>query len=223
MIITIDGPVASGKSSVAKMLAERLGFYHINTGLLYRAVAYLLQKNWGIDNPADLTVLPPAGLDFIERITYTIVQGQPVVAFDGVNLTSFLKAPEVDQPSSVVSANPEVRERLLEVQRTIGRLYDIIADGRDCGSVVYPYADYKFFLTASLEVRAQRMADFIYHQTGAKQDLAVVKEQIVQRDKRDAERAVAPLQIPKDALVVDNGAMTIEQTVQAMLDVVRKV
>lgn len=222
MIITIDGPVASGKSSVAKLLAEKLEFYHVNTGLLYRAVAYLLRKNWGIDNPANLTALPVGGLDFITRITYTLVNDKPVVSYEGVEVTPFLKDSAVDQPASVVSANAEVRERLLDVQRAIGRQYNIVADGRDCGSVVYPYAEYKFFLTAPLEVRAQRMAHFLQQQTGVEQDLALIREHITVRDKRDAERAVAPLQVAKGALVIDNGAMTIEQTVQAILSVVQK-
>jgi cytidylate kinase len=217
MIITIDGPVASGKSTVAKLLAERLGFYSLNTGLLYRAVAYVLKTFQGVKTLEQLAVAPATIFSFIPHITYTFHDGRPLVCYQRTDITPFLKLPEFDQPASVVSANPFVRAQLLGVQHAIGKQYDIVADGRDCGSVVYPDADYKFFLTASLEVRAARMAEYLHQKTGKPKDLAAARKQIVQRDKRDSERAVAPLRVPDGAIVIDNGLMTIEQTVQKIL------
>ncbi len=217
MIITIDGPVASGKSTVAKLLADRLGFYCVNTGLLYRAVAYVLQTYRGVTSFDQLATLNSEVFSFIHDITYTIQNGEPRVSYKGEDITPFLKLPQFDQPASLVSANPIVRERLLGVQRTLGQMYDIIADGRDCGSVVYPQAEYKFFLTAPIEVRAARMAEYFENKTGQRHDVAELCEHIAERDKRDAERAVAPLRVPKGAIVIDNATMDIDQTVEKIL------
>lgn len=209
MIITIDGPVASGKSSVAQELGERLGFYHVNTGLLYRAVAYAMEYAFGAC---------PQGfsLSEISNISYMFENGQSIVRFRGQDITPYLKESRFDQAASLVSADPAVRKALLEVQRKMGREFNIIADGRDCGSVVYPDADYKFYLTAPLEIRTERLAKFLQQKTGQDQDLVALRAHIVERDKRDTERAVAPLKIPAGAIVIDNGDMTIAQTVDLM-------
>lgn len=219
MIITIDGPVASGKSSVAQLLAQRLGFYHVNTGLLYRAVAYIAAAI-----KVDLSVSDEIGavLPEIAKMSYIFQDGQSVIQYGKHDITRYLKLPEYDQAASLVSANAQVRQALLEVQRCMGREFNIIADGRDCGSVVYPDADYKFYLTAPLEVRALRMAKFFQEKTGHQQDLVAVQASIAERDRRDATRAVAPLVIPEGALVLDNEALTLEQTVDVMLQHIKK-
>jgi len=211
MIITIDGPVASGKSSVAQLLAERLGFYHVNTGLLYRAVAYVECEKLSLE----------AALDDISSITYTFQNGQPVVQYRLQDITPYLKEARFDQAASRVSANPLVRKALLEVQHAMGKKFNIIADGRDCGSVVYPDADYKFFLTAPLKTRTVRMAKYLCQKTGKIQDVAAIGAHIAERDTRDSERAIAPLCVPAGAIVIDNGEMTIEQTVDVMVGYIK--
>ncbi|MFA6527243.1 MAG: (d)CMP kinase, partial [Candidatus Babeliales bacterium] len=162
MIITIDGPVASGKSSVAKALAQKYGLYYLYTGLLYRGAAYLLAKR-GIVNPATLTersrlYLHEADVACLSELTYTYVNGKPAIIIDGQDVTTEIVQTSFDRCASLVSSSPVVREKLLSVQRDIAKKQDIIADGRDCGTVVFPDADYKFYLTARGQERAQRLA-----------------------------------------------------------------
>src|SRR3990172_12889222 len=151
MIITIDGPVASGKSSVAKVLAKKLNFYYVYTGLLYRAVAYvLIQKHKPSEpiTPESVAALMPADLEFIARLRYSYADDKPHVFYANQEITSFLSAAVLEQAASLVSAHPPVRGALLEFQRALARNHNVIADGRDCGSVVFPNADLKFYLTA---------------------------------------------------------------------------
>lgn len=219
MIITIDGPAGSGKSSVAKSLSEKLGFYYLYTGLLYRAVAYILVHKNGkkID---ELNNLTKEDLDFIPEISYEYKNRLPHIFFYGEDLTDYLNDSAWDQPASIVSAENYVRLALLDLQRNVAKKYDIIADGRDCGSVVFLNADYKFFLTASLDVRAQRiMGD---EKRGGKiEDLQKVKVELEKRDKRDRERKIAPLIKPEGAIVIDNSNMSKEETLKVFLSFIK--
>jgi len=222
MIITIDGPVASGKSSVAKEIGNRLDLFYLNTGLLYRAVAYILIHefrktiNWELPFEID-----EQELNFINEIVYEFISGEPHVLFKGKDITAFLSDAAYDQISSVVSACKTVREKLLPVQRNIGEKYNIIADGRDCGTVVFPNADYKFFLTASVDARVQRVLDDPKRKVlDASYDK--VKSEIEARDSRDWERTVAPLQIAQDAIMIDSSNLDFAQTVQAILSHIKK-
>ena len=213
MIITIDGPTASGKSSVAQALAKKLSAYYLNTGLLYRAVAYVLS--------AKNTDFSEADLSFIDELSYDYYQGAPRLMLGDRDITEHLYNSGLDQPASLVSAHPLVREKLLPVQRAITEKYDIVADGRDCGSVVFPNADYKFFLTADVTTRAQRMMADPKRKINF-DDLESAKCSLEERDKRDRERAVAPLIVPEGAIIIDNSHMTFDETVTAFLGYVAR-
>ena len=210
MIITIDGPVASGKSSVAKALAKDLKIYYLYTGLLYRAVAYVLK-----DIFEELT---PENISFIKDISYDCDKtGRPYIFYKDEDITEHLYSSSLDQPASIVSANKDVRVLLLDLQQNIGKRYDIVADGRDCGSVVFPHADHKFYLTASVEIRAQRL--MLDEKRGSiRKSLEDVKAEVEERDRRDQEREVAPLLIPEGAIVVDNSEMTLKQTIEKFIE-----
>ncbi|KKQ33227.1 MAG: Cytidylate kinase [candidate division TM6 bacterium GW2011_GWF2_37_49] len=217
MIITIDGPAASGKSSIATEICKRLKMVPLKTGLLYRAVAYILvqelDKTINIETPNELSI---NDLNFIKDITYEFTDGIAHVLFKGKDVTEKLSFSSIDQIASIVSANKNVRELLLDVQRQIATKYNIVADGRDCGSVVFPSADYKFYLTATAEARAKRvMADVA--RKAETRTLEDVQKDIELRDKRDKERDVAPLIVPSDAITIDNTNLDFEQTVQEFL------
>lgn len=222
MIITIDGPTASGKSTVARLLAKKLGFYYLNSGLLYRAVAYLLinhclYKNDDLKNPdrKDLAeyvhpdkLIYEYGEDFKERIL-----------FEGENIAPLLKTSFIDKGASLVSTNKYVRELLLEVQRVAAQRFDLVAEGRDMGSVVFPEADITFFLTASVEVRAKRWREYQL-QKGNEFSFEKAIEIVEDRDKRDREREISPLVIPDNAIVVDNSDLDIQETLDKFVGLV---
>jgi len=229
MIITIDGPVASGKSSVAKALAKELGMYYLYTGLLYRAVAYLLIKNKGEDFAKGLAPegLTPGDLEFVKDISYDYgkngEQARPYIFYKNEEITEYLYDRSLEQSASIVSANKHVRAALLEIQQNIAGKYDIVADGRDCGSVVFPDADYKFYLTADADTRAERL--FLDEKRSIldksmqteKKALQLVKEELERRDKRDREREVSPLVIPEGGIVIDNSNLSQQETVNKFL------
>ena len=221
MVITIDGPVASGKSSIAKEIGTRLGLFYLNTGLLYRAVAYILvhdfRKKFSWEIPLEIS---EQELAFVKDIVYEFIAGEPHVLFKGKDITASLSDAGYDQIASIVSASKMVRDVLLTVQRVIGEKYNIIADGRDCGSVVFPNADYKFFLTASVDVRTQRVLADPKRKVQT-EDYDQIKKDIEARDKRDQERVVAPLVVPDEAIMIDSSDLDFEATVQKVLGYVK--
>lgn len=222
MIITIDGPTASGKSSIAKKLAQRLGIHCLNTGLLYRAVAYLLDRFHGASFWQDKTLfaLAPQDIQMINQLSYEYDHGIPRIFFKERDITSFLASEQVSQHASMVSSCMRLRECLLPLQRNIAEKYDLIADGRDCGSVVFPQADIKFYLTARPEVRAsRRFAD--YQEASSSVDFDTVVASLKERDARDMQRKTAPLVIPSGAVVIDSSDMTINETIDAFMSVIR--
>ncbi len=238
MIITIDGPAASGKSSVARRVAKELGVYYLHTGLLYRTTAYVLSEMLKREGPLTRElfeqyskIIKPRDLTFLKKITYDYGKDaengadnkdieRAYIFFDGKDITDNLYDASLDQISSIVSENKYVREGLLQVQRDIGSKYDIVADGRDCGSVLFPDADYKFYLTADVSTRAQRlMTD--EDRGELKKDFEKAKQELEQRDKRDSQREVAPLTIPDGATVIDNSDLTLEGTVEKFLGVIK--
>ena len=226
MIITIDGPVASGKSTVAQALATRMGFYYLYTGLLYRAFAYLLKKKYGAEISQFLTcvgpcVVQPTDLVLIAGIEYAYVDNKPHITIYGSSVNDELYHHDIDQLASIVSANKDVREALLPLQRRIGKKYDIVADGRDCGSVVFPDADYKFYLTASVDVRSQRVMNDAKRKNGDV-DAAKIRQEIEARDQRDMNREVAPLRIPEGAIVIDNSLLSFDETLDAFIDRIKR-
>lgn len=216
MIVTIDGPVASGKSTVARLLAQHLGMFYLYTGMLYRSVAFVLAEEKGEAFILGQPNLAASDVAFIGDIEYFYIDHDPIIFYKDRDITELLSDPRLDQLASIVSSYAVVRDALLGIQRLVGQQYDIVADGRDCGTVVFPEAECKFFLTASLDERAKR----VFNDPKRKQAYSSIleaREQIAQRDKRDEERAVAPLKIPHDAYVIDNSHTSIDQTIDIMM------
>jgi cytidylate kinase len=214
MIITIDGPVASGKSSVAQQLAQRLGFYYLNTGLLYRAVAYVVAQQQPAKAAGNGCQLEPADLTFVNNLVYTYHDGKAAIGLNGQDLTPRLYQAELDRQASIISAQPAVREALLALQRSIAQTHDVVADGRDCGTVVFPLAAVKFYLTADAQTRAKRLMQGDRRYAGM--DLVQVMAAVQERDQRDQTRPIAPLKVPQAAVVVDSSSMTIDAVVELM-------
>ena len=219
MIITIDGPTASGKSTLARHLAKELKYYYINSGLLFRALAYLLitKKNYSlaqIESPK----MDDISLFFKNnKLKYVFENGKEAVFFNGDDITPYLKTPEIDQAASLLSTNKKVRVIVMEWQRKIAQEHDVIVDGRDTGSVVFPNADYKFYLTATLEKRAQRWQK---DQAGCGKQFSIAqaREEIALRDERDMHREHDPLIIPAGAYLIDNTDLDEQQTVETILN-----
>ena len=225
MIITIDGPSASGKSTIARNLAQELKIYYLHTGLLYRALTYLLLKSVSGSLQKfqeKLSTITATDLQALTAtITYHYRNSKALIEHDGKDITSLLCDASLDQPVSILSTSKTVRQHLLGIQREIARDNDLVADGRDCGSVVFPEADHKFFLTADVTIRAQRYIEDEKRQLpGA--ELEKVKLMLEERDERDYQREVAPLTLPKDATIIDNSTMTTEETIEEFLSAIHK-
>ena len=216
--IAIDGPAGAGKSTIAKRLAKELGYYYVDTGAIYRTVAYFL----------DLLGVSPKDVDGVERYIDELTidiwydeDGLQHMFMNGLDVTGEIRTQDISQKASLVSAHAVVREMLLDMQREIARDNNVIMDGRDIGSVVLPKADVKIFLTASAEVRAQRRTDELLAK-GQKANFQQTLKDIQQRDYQDTHRPIAPLKMCKDSIKVDTSDMDIEQVVAHIRDVVAK-
>ena len=213
MIVTIDGPAGSGKSTVAKMLAERLEFRFLDTGAMYRAVAYACQLD-----EVDLTDTSAVGKLAAEmKIEF---EGDQVF-LDGKNVTEFLRTPEVTQSASVVAVNATVRHSVTELQRQFATGQNIVTEGRDQGTVVFPDARCKFFLTADPRERAVRRQRDLESQ-GTVLPFEVVLAQLLERDKRDEQRQLSPLKPSDDAVMIDTSTKTAEAVLMEMERTVRE-
>lgn len=218
MIITIDGPMASGKSTVARTIAKTLEFHHLNSGLLFRALAYLLLTKGGYTTE---TIADPSLEDlqlYLDptRLRYQFNYPHAQIFFDEVDITPELKKAVIDNASSLVSANETVRGVVLILLHAIAEHADVVVDGRDTGSVIFPHADIKFYLTASPAVRAQRwIAD--QKKLGFTVTAQEALEHINTRDTRDKERDISPLVIPDGAVVIDNSDLNLQETVDLFL------
>lgn len=214
MIITIDGPVASGKSSVAQALAHTMGIYYINTGLLYRAVAYLYyEKNISL---ADIKRA------FQEQQVYYRYAQKAQVFVRQEDITPVLKTPQVDDYASRLSVMPEVRELVTSMQHTIAQQHDMVIEGRDCGTTVFPHAEYKFFITASLEVRAERWRKDQEKQQQHAITHAEAVRMVSMRDERDKNRTIAPLRKAADAIEIDSSDLALHEVVDKILSIINK-
>lgn len=210
--VAIDGPAGAGKSTIAKLVAKEKGYVYVDTGAMYRGLAIHFLEN-GIE-AEEKEKIAEACKDADVTIRYE--DGQQQVYLNGKNITAKLREEAVGNMASKSSAVPEVRAKLLELQRELARKEDVIMDGRDIGTCVLPDADVKVFLTASVETRAKRRYDELVEK-GVACDLEEIARDIAERDERDSTREIAPLKQAEDAVLVDSSHMTIEEVVAAIV------
>ena len=214
MNIAIDGPAGAGKSTIAKRLAKKLGFIYVDTGAMYRAMAYyFLQHN--ID-AKDEKAIAAACPDVDVTITYE--NGEQQVLLNGENVNGVIRNEEVGNMASSTSVYPVVRKKLVELQRQLAKSADVIMDGRDIGTCVLPDAQVKIYLTASSVTRAKRRYDELTEK-GVSCDLAEIEKDIIDRDYRDMHRETSPLRQAEDAVLVDSSEMNIDEVVDAIYQV----
>ena len=214
MNIAIDGPAGAGKSTIAKRLAKKLGFIYVDTGAMYRAMAYyFLQHN--ID-AKDENAIAAACPDVDVTINYE--NGEQQVLLNGENVNGVIRNEEVGNMASSTSVYPVVRKKLVELQRQLAKSADVIMDGRDIGTCVLPDAQVKIYLTASSATRAKRRYDELTEK-GVSCDLAEIEKDIIDRDYRDMHRETSPLRQAEDAVLVDSSEMNIDEVVDAIYQV----
>ncbi len=217
MNIAIDGPAGAGKSTIAKRLAKELGFIYVDTGAMYRAMAYyFLQHNIQGD---DETAIAQACPDVDVTIAYE--NGEQQVLLNGSNVTAFLRTEEVGNMASATSVYPAVRTKLVELQRRLAERSDVVMDGRDIGTCVLPGAQVKVYLTASTATRAKRRYDELT-QKGEACDLQKIEQDIIDRDDRDMHREISPLKQAADAVLVDSSELGIEEVVSEIRAICEK-
>ena len=217
LIVAIDGPAGAGKSTVAKRLAKELGYTYMDTGAMYRAFAWKVRQG-GIDLEDEnklLEVLRQTNIELSEH------EGNPKVLLDGRDVSAEIRTPELSQWASKISALGPVRERMLELQRAMGARGGVVAEGRDIGTVVFPRADVKVFLTAGPEERAKRRFAELRGQ-GKQVSLDETLEEMVERDRRDQERALAPLRRAEDATAIDSTGCTVDQVMERIMQEIKK-
>jgi CMP/dCMP kinase len=216
-VVTVDGPAGSGKSTVGRLLAQKLSYVYLDTGALYRAMA-LKVRNASLSpgNREKVAVLCRA-----TTIALRECDGATRILLDGEDVTELIRTPEISMLASTISALPEVRGALLSVQRDSARDGGVVAEGRDMGTVVFPGADVKFFLTASAGERSRRRWMELKDR-GHEVSLDEVLRDVVQRDRQDSERELAPLRPADDGVLVDSTGKNIDEVVEEMLGAVRR-
>jgi len=212
IVIAIDGPAASGKSTTARRVALELAFVHLDTGAMYRAVTLKVLRSG--TNPGDVAAV--AHLVAETHIELRNVQGSQQVLLDDEDVTTAIRRQEVTELVSAVSSLRPVRQAMVREQRRAAELADIVAEGRDIGTVVFPHADLKFFMVAGIEARARRRHAELLGQ-GVKADVAELAKQITGRDRLDSTRTESPLRKAEDAIEIDTSELTIEQQVAEVL------
>jgi CMP/dCMP kinase len=211
-VITIDGPAGAGKSTVSKAVAAKLQYIYLDTGALYRALAYKVLKN--NINVRDANEL--AKLCSTTDIALKNLDGKLTVYVDGENIDNKIRTEEVGLEASTISAFPVVREKLLSLQREAGARGGIVAEGRDMGSVVFPEAEFKFFLDADVEERIQRRHTELAQKNGPAKRDAVTRD-MQARDQQDSQRKIAPLTAASDAIIIDSTFLDVSQVVEMIL------
>ena len=216
--IAIDGPAGSGKSTMAKRLAAELGYRYVDTGAIYRTVAYFFDL-WGV-SPKDIDGIRR----YIDELNIDIEydeEGTQHMLMNGIDVTGDIRTQDISQKASLISAHSIVRDMLLDMQRDVAKKYNVIMDGRDIGSVVLPKANVKIFLTASPEVRAQRRTDELIAR-GQKANYDTILKEIQQRDYQDTHREVAPLKMCRDSIKLDTSNLDIEGVMAEMKRIIRE-
>ena len=216
--IAIDGPAGAGKSTIAKRLASELGYHYVDTGAIYRTVAYFMDL-WGV-SPKDVD-----GVErYIDELTIGIEydeEGKQHMIMNGMDVTDDIRTQDISQKASLVSAHAVVREVLLDMQRDMAKEHNVVMDGRDIGTVVLPKATVKIFLTADPAVRAKRRYDELIAK-GQKAKYETILKEVQQRDYQDTHREIAPLKMARDSIKVDTSEMDIEQVIAHIKDIVGK-
>ena len=216
--IAIDDPAGAGKSTIARRLARELGYRYVDTGAIYRTVAYFMDL-WGV-SPKDVDGVTR----YIDELTVGIEydeDGAQHMIMNGMDVTEDIRSQDISQKASLISAHAVVREMLLDMQREVAQRFNVIMDGRDIGTVVLPKATVKIFLTASPEVRARRRTDELLAK-GQKANFDTVLKEIRQRDYQDTHREIAPLKMARDSIKVDTSDMNLDQAVDAIREIIRK-
>lgn len=214
LIITIDGPAGAGKSTLARALAKELGYKYLDTGAMYRAVAFLAMRKG----------IAPQDVQGLSELIHTVqleVDDEGRIKVNGQDLTENLRDEKIGMMASLISQKREVREALWVIQRQIGEKGGIVAEGRDTGTVVFPHADVKFYLDASPEERARRRF-FDLLKRGKNVSFEEVFEDVKRRDHQDANRSLAPLRIPEGAFYIDSTELSISEVLDLMLEKVRE-
>ena len=216
--IAIDGPAGAGKSTIAKRLAKELGYYYVDTGAIYRTVAYFFYL-WGV-SPKDIDGISRyidelnVGIEYAEDGTQHMIM-------NGMDVTGDIRTQDISQKASLISAHAIVRDMLLDMQRDVAKHHNVIMDGRDIGTVVLPKANVKIFLTASAEVRARRRTDELLAK-GQKANYAQILKEIQQRDYQDTHREVAPLKMSRDSIKVDTSELDIDGVIAKLKAIIQK-
>ncbi len=216
--VAIDGPSGAGKSTIARAAAKRLGYLYVDTGAMYRAIGLAVRRAGVLIGETNKVSPVLSGLAI--ELTYD-EQGVQHVLLNGEDVSTQIRTPEMSMYASFVSALPEVRRYLLETQRTIAAKNSVIMDGRDIGTVILPDAPVKIFLTASAEARAQRRLIEL-QEKGESVTFEEVLSDMIQRDKQDSERSEAPLRQAEDAVLLDTSTLTLEESIEAVLDIIRR-
>lgn len=214
--IAIDGPAGSGKSTLAKMVAERLGFTYLDTGAMYRAITYLAIKK-GIVDDEEAVGKYVLGLD----VTLNFENGTTSVFVNDTEVTDFIRTPEVNGKVSEIAAMPAVRKELVRMQRQMGEIGNVVAEGRDQTTIVFPDADLKIYLTADVDVRTERRYKE-YSEKGIEIDIEEVKENLKKRDKIDSSREVGPLMKAENAIEVDTSKLSVDEEFEILIENIKK-
>lgn len=216
--IAIDGPGGAGKSTVARAVAKQLGFIYVDTGAIYRAIGLkFVRTGKSFTNENIISVLPGT------ELSLTHIDGEQHIIIDGEDVSSLIRTQEISSAASKVSAVPEVRAFLLDLQRDIARKNNVIMDGRDVGTVILPNAEVKIFLTANVEIRARRRhRELMAKGLETPDTFERVLKEVAERDKADSERATAPIKPAEDAVLVDTSDMDFEQSVQTVINIIRR-